>query len=158
MTTNQKYPISRRNFIKVSAATTAAVSTISLGSCNVEKVPAPMKRKFGNLGFDVTTIALGGQASLQWTPDDVDPVPIILKAFKLGINYFDTSNLYAGSQLNYNKAFKTLHLIPGEDDYNEELRNSIWLTSKTAMRWGNPGWPEREKVRSRSNGENVQCA
>lgn len=117
-----------------------------------------MKRKFGNLGFDVTTIALGGQASLQWTPEDVDPVPIILKAFDLGINYFDTSNLYAGSQQNYNKAFKTLNLIPGEEGYNEELRKSIWLTSKTAMRWGKPGWERIENVRNSSNGENVQCA
>ena len=64
----KKYPVSRRNFIKISAASAAAVSTMSLGSCNVEKVPPPMKRKFGNLGFDVTTIALGGQASIQWTP------------------------------------------------------------------------------------------
>lgn len=154
----RKYPVSRRNFIKISAASAAAVSTMSLGSCNVEKVPPPMKRKFGNLGFDVTTIALGGQASLQWTPEDVDPVPIILKAFDLGINYFDTSNLYAGSQLNYNKAFKILKLIPGEEGYNEELRKSIWLTSKTAMRWGKPGWERIENVRNSSNGENVQCA
>lgn len=158
MEKNKKYPISRRNFIKVSAATTAAVSTITLGGCNVENVPPPMKRKFGNLDFDVTTIALGGQASIQWTPDDVDPVPIILKAFKLGINYYDTSNLYAKSQSHYNKAFKILNLIPGEENYNKELRESIWLTSKTAMRWGKPGWPEREGVQSRSNGENVQCA
>jgi len=154
----KKYPVSRRNFIKVSAVSTAAVSAMSLGSCNVENVPAPMKRKFGNLGFDVTSIGLGGQASLQWTPDDVDPVPIILKAFDLGINYFDTSNLYADSQLNYNKAFKQLNLIPGEEGYNHQLRESIWLSSKTAMRWGKPGWEAREKVRNSSNGKEVQCA
>ncbi len=158
MAKEEKYPVSRRNFIKVSAATTAAVSTMSLGGCNIEKVPAPMKRKFGNLGFEVTSIALGGQASLQWTPDDVDPVPIILKAFELGINYYDTSNLYAGSQLIFNKAFKKLNLIPGEENYNKELRESIWLTSKTAQRWGKPGWPERENVSNWSNGENVKCA
>ena len=154
----KKYPISRRNFIKVSAASTAAVSAMSFGSCNVENVPAPMKRKFGNLGFDVTTIGLGGQASLQWTPEDVDPIPIILKAFELGINYFDTSNLYADSQLNYHKAFKQLNLIPGEEGYNEALRKSIWLTSKTAMRWGKPGWEPRDKVRNSSNGKDSQCA
>ena len=158
MNKKAKYPLSRRNFIKVTAATTAAVSTISLGGCNVEKVPTPMKRKFGNLGFDVTTIALGGQSSLQWTPDDVDPVPIILKAFELGINYYDTSNLYAGSQLNFNKAFKKLKLIPGKDNYDKKLRESIWLTSKTAMRWGKPGWTERENVSNWSNGEDVKCA
>lgn len=131
---------------------------MSLSGCKVENVPVPMKRKFGKLGFDVTTIALGGQASLQWTPDDIDPIPIILKAFKLGINYYDTSNLYDGSQLNFNKAFKQLNLIPGEKNYDKKLRESIWLTSKTAMRWGKPGWPERENVSCWSNGENVQCA
>ena len=158
MKKQEKYPISRRNFIKVSAATTAGVSLLSLGSCKIDKVPTPMKRKFGKLGFDVTTIALGGQASLQWTPEDVDPVPIILKAFDLGINYFDTSNLYDGSQLNYNKAFQKLNLIPGKAGYNEDLRESIWLTSKTAMRWGKSGWTKIENVRNSSNGENVQCA
>lgn len=158
MKNQEKYPISRRNFIKVSAATTAGVSLLSLGSCKIDKVPTPMKRKFGKLGFDVTTIALGGQASLQWTPEDVDPVPIILKAFDLGINYFDTSNLYDGSQLNYNKAFQKINLIPGKAGYNEDLRESIWLTSKTAMRWGKSGWTKIENVRNSSNGENVQCA
>lgn len=158
MGNKEKYPISRRNFIKVSAATTAAVSALSLGGCNVEKVPAPMKRKFGNLGFDVTTLGLGGQASIQWTAEALDPVPIILKAFDLGVNYFDTSNLYAKSQLHFHEAFKKLNLIPGEEGYNQQLRESIWLTSKTAMRWGKPGWPERENVRCWSNGANVQCA
>ena len=154
----KKYPVTRRDFIKVSAATTVAVSTMSLGGCNVEKVPAPMKRPFGKLGFDVTTLGLGGQASIQWTPENVDPVSIILKAFDLGVNYFDTSNLYLNSQLNYHKAFQKLNLIPGEENYNESLRKSIWLTSKTAMRWGKPGWPERENVQNWSQGENVKCA
>ncbi len=158
MTKNESYPVSRRNFIKVSAATTAAVSTMSLGSCNTQKFPEPMKRKFGKLGFNVTSLGLGGQASIQWTPDNVEPEKIILKAFEMGINYFDTSNLYLKSQQNYNKAFKQLNLIPGEDGYNEELRKSIWLTSKTAMRWGNPGWPQRENVQNWSQGENVKCA
>jgi len=159
MSTSEKYPLSRRNFIKVSAATTAGVSMLSLAGCTTEKMPSPMKRKFGNFNFEVTTLALGGQASLQWTPADVDPVPIILKAFKLGVNYFDTSNLYADSQLNYNKAFKTLNLIPGEPNYDEKLRQSIWLTSKTCMRWGKSGWPERENVNNWSNGmPEVKCA
>ncbi|WP_347839672.1 aldo/keto reductase [uncultured Draconibacterium sp.] len=153
-----KYPVTRRDFIKVSATTTAAVSAISFGGCNTEKLPEPMKRPFGKLGFNVTTLGLGGQASIQWTPDDVDPVAIILKAFSLGINYFDTSNLYQESQLNFNKAFKKLNLIPGEEAYDENLRKSIWLTSKTAMRWGKPGWPERDGVRNWSQGENVKCA
>jgi hypothetical protein len=35
---------------------------------------------------------------------------------------------------------------------------NYWLTSKTAQRWGKPGWPERDNVRNWSNGENVKCA
>ena len=158
MTTLKSNSFSRRNFIKVSAATTAGISMMSLNSCNVEKVPPPMKRKFGKHDFMVTTFGLGGQASLQWTPEDENPVAIILKAFDLGINYFDTSNLYAGSQLNFHKAFQKKNLIPGETGYDKKLRESIWLTSKTAMRWGKPDWPEREGVRNWSNGENVKCA
>ena len=131
MTATKNYPLSRRSFIKFSAATTAGISMLSLDGFSSVKMPSPIKRKFGNFDFEVTTLGLGGQASLQWTPADVDPVPIILKAFKLGINYFDTSNLYGPSQLNFNKAFKILNLIPGEAKYDEKLRKSIWLTSKT---------------------------
>jgi aryl-alcohol dehydrogenase-like predicted oxidoreductase len=120
--------------------------------------PAPMKRRFGKHDFKVTTLALGGQASIQWTPNDVDPIAIILKAFKLGINYYDTSNLYDDSQRNFNKAFKKLDLIPGSKNYDKKLRESIWLTSKTAMRWGKPGWTRRANVNNMSNGANVECA
>ena len=155
---NKECPVTRRNFIKVSVVTTAAVSTMALGGCYVNNIPPPMKRKFGNLGFNVTTLALGGQASLQWTAEDVDPVSIILKAFDMGINYYDTSNVYAKSQLNFHKAFQKLRLIPGKPNYNRKLRESIWLTSKTLMRWGKPGWPEKENVLNASNGEDVRCA
>jgi aryl-alcohol dehydrogenase-like predicted oxidoreductase len=124
----------------------------------IDNFPTPMKRKFGKNEFQVTTLALGGQASIQWTPDDIDPTAIILKAFKLGINYFDTSNLYDDSQLNFNKAFKKLNLIPGTKNYDKTLRESIWLTSKTGMRWGKPYWPTKQNVRNISNGKNVQCA
>lgn len=148
---------SKRTLIVHNVSNTPVI-TMSSREFDIENPPLPMKRKFGNLEFDVTTLALGGQASLQWTPDDVDPVKIILKAFKLGINYYDTSNLYDDSQLNFNKAFKKLNLIPGEENYDQELRESIWLTSKTAMRWAKPGWPDRENVRNFSNGANVQCA
>jgi len=58
-------------------------------------------------------------------------VPIILKAFALGINYFDTSNAYGPSQANFGKAFQQLHLIPGQPGYDEAKRRSLFLTSKT---------------------------
>jgi len=108
------------------------------------KVAKPMKRPLGRFGFEASTLGLGGQASLQWTPADVDPVPIILKAFALGVNYFDTSNAYGPSQANYGRAFQQLHLIPGQPGYDEAMRRAIFLTSKTGLRWAkgkgtNPG-------------------
>jgi len=110
-----------------------------------------MTRAFGRLNHEVTTFGLGGQASIQWTPDDVDPVAIILKAFNKGVNYFDTSNLYGPSQTNYGKAFKHLSLIPGFAGYNENLRKSIFLTSKTHLRIAK-GSPVAEGVNNWSNG------
>jgi aryl-alcohol dehydrogenase-like predicted oxidoreductase len=142
----------RRKFVKstVLAAAATAIAPGLITRCS--GTPQPMKRVFGKIGFEVTTLGLGGQASIQWTPDDVDPVEIILKAFDFGINYFDTSNLYGPSQLNYGKAFRNLKLIPGESDYDENLRKSIFLTTKTHLRYAKGG-EEVEGVSSRTDGE-----
>lgn len=125
--------MNRRKFVKttmVAAAATAIVPSLPAFSWQ----QAPMKRVLGKTGFQVTTFGLGGQASLQWTPADVDPVKIILMAFDRGVNYYDTSNLYGPSQANYGKAFRELKLIPGDPGYNETLRKSIFLTTKTHLR------------------------
>lgn len=145
--------VSRRQFVKLSAAAAAGLTILPGFRFGLDQLPAPMKRTFGKTGFEVTTLGMGGQASLQWTPADVDPVPIILKAFKMGINYFDTSNLYAKSQLHFGKAFQQLNLIPGEPGYDSKLRESIFLTTKTHQRWGKPGFPELENVNNWSNGD-----
>ena len=93
-----------------------------------------MTRQLGRTGFEVTTLGLGGQASLQWTPSDVKPEQIIIKAIELGVSYFDTSNVYGHSQIHYGKAFRALHLIPGTPGYDEKTRRSIFLASKTLLR------------------------
>lgn len=126
--------ISRRDFIKTTTAATFGFAAAPYINCGKIGVTKPMKRVFGRTGFEVTTLGLGGQASIQWTPEDVDPVKIIHKAFNLGVNYFDTSNLYGPSQNNYGQAFRDLHLIPGQPGYDEKLRRSIFLTSKTHIR------------------------
>jgi aryl-alcohol dehydrogenase-like predicted oxidoreductase len=141
----------RRQFIKTSSAIAAGMALAPNIGCTTDNVTSLMKRPFGKIGFDVTSIGLGGQASIQWTPPDVDPAKIILKAFDKGINYFDTSNLYGPSQVNFNNAFKELSLIPAQAGYNEKLRKSIFLTSKTHLRWAKGG-DEREGVRNRTNG------
>jgi aryl-alcohol dehydrogenase-like predicted oxidoreductase len=145
--------VSRREFVKLSAAAAAGLTILPSFRFGLDQLPTPMKRSFGKIPFEVTTLGLGGQASLQWTPPDVDPVPIILKAFKMGVNYFDTSNLYANSQLHFGNAFRELNLIPGEDGYDKELRESIFLTTKTHQRWGKSGFPELKNVNNWSNGD-----
>ncbi len=152
------HTVSRREFVRLSAAAAAGLTVLPGFRFGLDQLPAPMTRTFGRTGFQVTTLGLGGQASLQWTPADVDPVPIILKAFKMGINYFDTSNLYAGSQLNYGKAFRRLNLIPGEPGYDQKLRESIWLTTKTHIRWAKGGFPEKEGVGNWTQGDHGEGA
>lgn len=95
-----------------------------------------LTRPLGRTGFQVTTMGLGGQASLQWTPPDVDPVRIIIEAHRRGVNYFDTSNVYDDSQLNYGKAFRNLGLVPGLPNYEERKRRRVFLASKTMLRMG----------------------
>ncbi len=126
--------LTRRGFLGTAAV---AGPFLALGKTGVAN---PVKREMGRLQFEATTLGLGGQASLQWTPADVDPAKIVLKAFDLGINYFDTSNAYGPSQSNYGKAFRELHLIPGEAGYDERKRRSIFLTSKSVLRFGKGGW------------------
>jgi aryl-alcohol dehydrogenase-like predicted oxidoreductase len=149
----KKPTVSRREFVKLTAAAAAGLAVIPGCGISLNQLPSPMKRTFGRTGFKVTTLGLGGQASLQWTPDDVDPVSIILKAFRMGINYFDTSNLYDGSQLNYGAAFRQLNLVPGEPGYDADLRESIFLTTKTHIRWAKAGFPDTEGVGNWTQGD-----
>jgi len=147
-----KNQMNRRKFVRTTIMAAAATAVLPALTSGCSKAPVPMKRKFGKIDFDVTTLGLGGQASLQWTPDDVDPVQIILKAFDLGINYYDTSNLYGPSQINFGKAFTKLNLIPGQPGYDDNLRKSIFLTTKTHLRYAK-GNGEVQGVNNWTNGE-----
>lgn len=140
----------RREFIRLSAAAAGIVVLPGYGFSPVRS-NKPLTSNFGRLEFEVTRMGLGGQASIQWTPDDVDPVAIILKAFNKGINYFDTSNVYGPSQLNYGKAFRELSLDPSRAGYNEKLRRSIFLTTKSHLRHARGG-ENTPQVSSRTNG------
>jgi hypothetical protein len=142
------WSMSRRELLRTAAATglvfMSPVRTSSSGrkpENSGRRTEKPVTRVLGRTGFEVSTLGLGGQASVQWTPPGENPEHIILKAMDLGITYFDTSNLYGLSQLNYGKAFRLLHLIPGTPEYNESKRRSIFLASKTGLRYakGQPG-------------------
>jgi aryl-alcohol dehydrogenase-like predicted oxidoreductase len=151
MSSKSDLTISRRRFIQTATMASAGLCLGPHWTFGQIHVAKPMKREMGRLYFEATTLGLGGQASLQWTPVDVEPAPIILKAFSLGVNYFDTSNAYGPSQSNYGKAFRELQLIPGQPGYKESTRRSIFLTSKTMLRWAKGGW-KKEGIRSFTNG------
>ena len=134
MARDNRQKFCRRELLRTAAGAAAAgwaAPHLCLGAIGVER---PMMREFGRTGFEVTTMGLGGQGSLQWTSADVKPERIIIKAFELGVNYFDTSNVYGASQMIYGKAFRALRLIPGAPGYNEKRRRSIFLASKTLLR------------------------
>jgi aryl-alcohol dehydrogenase-like predicted oxidoreductase len=147
----KSHEASRRVFLKTAAAAAAGIALMPGYGFITNRVAKPLRRSFGKLGFEVTTLGLGGQASLQWTPEDVDPVKIILKAFSKGVNYFDTSNLYGPSQVNFGKAFNELSLNPSRAGYDEVLRRSIFLTTKTHLRHAKGG-DNTPGVSSRTNG------
>lgn len=151
-------PLTRREFMKLSAAAAAGMVILPGFSYENRPFPNPMKRRFGRTNFDVTTFGLGGQSSIQWTPDDVNPVDIILKSFDLKVNYFDTSNVYGPSQINFGKAFEKLNLIPGRSNYDENLRESIFLTTKSMIRWAKGGYPDIENVRNSTNADHGEGA
>jgi aryl-alcohol dehydrogenase-like predicted oxidoreductase len=141
-----KQDFSRRDFLSASA--TAVVGAgffpyLNLGAIGVER---PMKRTLGRTGFEVTTLGLGGQASIQWTPAGVDPLAIIGKALDQGVNYIDTSNAYESSQANFGAAFRAMHITPGVAGYDEHRRKSLCIASKTMIRHAkgaNPNVPDR---------------
>ena len=125
------------------------------------KTATLVSRTLGRTGREVTTFGLGGQASIQWTPEGVDPVAIIEKAHGMGVTYYDTSNVYGPSQANFGKAFRNLGLVPGEGNYDPAARAGIYLASKTHVRTTKT--PEGERYPSSFSegmvdGFNVQTA
>ncbi|MDZ7619086.1 MAG: aldo/keto reductase, partial [Patescibacteria group bacterium] len=147
---------SRRQFLATSAAALASsfgIPHLALGNLGVAR---PMTRTLGRTGLEVTTLGLGGQASLMWTPDDVDPAAIIVKSLEMGVNYFDTSNAYGPSQVNFGKAFQQMHLVPGLPGYNDKRRRGVYLASKTMVRHAKGSHPDvRDTTQGRPNSKAV---
>lgn len=103
---------------------------------NLRGVAVDLKdRVLGRTGKRVVPFALGGQASLQWTSPGIDPADIIVRAVELGVNYLDSANAYGPSQVNYGEAFRRLHLVPGDPQYNAALREKLFVATKTGRRY-----------------------
>ena len=153
MTKNRTFGQTRREFIQTTGMVAAGI-TLAPQLLQATTPPAPlalMKRRFGRTGFEVTTFGLGGQASIQWTPEGIDPVAIILKAYHMRVNYFDTSNYYGPSQTHFGTAFRQLGLAAGQPNYDKTKREAIFLTSKTGLRFAKGG-DDRKEVHGGTNG------
>ncbi len=93
-----------------------------------------IRRTLGRTGRRVTTLGLGGQASIQWPAPGLDPVAIVEKACRLGVDYLDTSNIYGPSQQHFGEAFRRLGLSPTSPDYDPTAWERIYVASKTHIR------------------------
>lgn len=126
--------ISRREILGVLGAVPAA-DLLTPGKLFAQAAMTFPKRLLGRTGRTVLPLALGGQASIQWTKPGIDPADIIVRAVQLGLNYLDTANAYGPSQMNYGEAFRRLHLAPTDTSYDRALRQKLFVATKTGRRF-----------------------
>jgi aryl-alcohol dehydrogenase-like predicted oxidoreductase len=126
--------ISRREILKVLGAVPTA-GLLGPGRLYAEAATYYPKRLLGRTGRQVVPLALGGQASLQWTKSGIDAPDIIVRAVQLGLSYLDTANAYGPSQANYGEAFRRLHLTPTDPGYDKALRQKLFVATKTGRRF-----------------------
>jgi predicted aldo/keto reductase-like oxidoreductase len=133
----EKKSMNRRNFIGSSVAAAAAVTvgkTYASGSdatgtrikmkdehpYNSHTYQAMPTRSFGQTGYKIGILSLGGQATLEKEGTEDESERIINRAIDLGVNYIDTAASYGGgqSQINIGRVMKT-------------RRSEVWLSTKT---------------------------
>jgi len=79
------------------------------------------KRPLGKTGEEVTILGLGGEGMLRTFEQEEEAVALIDRAIQLGITYFESARVYAGSESYYGMALR-------------ERRAEIFLTSKSHER------------------------
>jgi aryl-alcohol dehydrogenase-like predicted oxidoreductase len=119
--------LTRREILSVLGAVPAA-SLLTPGRLYAQAATQFPQRLLGRTGRQVVPLALGGQASLQWTKPGIDAPDIIIRAIQLGVNYLDSANAYGPSQANYGEAFRRMNLQPAG-------RAKLYIASKTAQRY-----------------------
>lgn len=87
-------------------------------------------RRLGKTGVPVSILGLGGESALYKRSDRA--VRIILRALRLGINYFDTAPLYQDSELNYGEVLPT-------------HRKRMFIATKTDKRYYSSAWRQFER-------------
>src|SRR5512143_2094925 len=119
--------LTRREVFSVLGAVPAA-SLLTPGRLYAQAATQFPQRLLGRTGRQVVPLALGGQASLQWTKPGIDAPDIIIRAIQLGVNYLDSANAYGPSQANYGEAFRRMNLQPAD-------RAKLYIATKTAQRY-----------------------
>src|ERR1700727_3817060 len=102
----------RRGFLKAGAASIAAglsagviAASASGEVASTENSPAAARaiqdmmptRNLGKTGFRVGIFGLGGQGALEKANNESLSLQLIKRALELGVNYFDTSAIYGGT-------------------------------------------------------------
>lgn len=129
---------SRREALRLAGGAAMATTLLPVaGRHRAWSHPAESKlatRPLGRTGREVTTFGLAGGNKVMWDLPGEEGVEIVVKAVRSGITYLETANNYQLSQLNYNKAFRILNLIPGRPGYDAALRGRLFLATKTGLR------------------------
>jgi aryl-alcohol dehydrogenase-like predicted oxidoreductase len=137
--------IDRRGFLATAAGALAAGAAACRGegasggsavapgrrAGGAERGPIPT-RPLGTTGFQVTTLALGGQGVLERAGAEDEAIALIRRALALGVNYFDTAVKYGPSRSNLGRAL-------------EGDRDRVFLASKVHARDADGAWRQLEE-------------
>ncbi|MEN8192135.1 MAG: aldo/keto reductase [Bacteroidota bacterium] len=124
---NKKNSISRRNFIKKTSTSIAAISALPfLETCETPKNP-PMKthRILGKTGIKASLLGFGGGSQFMKNGEE-EWQPLLERAIESGVNIFDTCWDYGGgeSEIRYGKVLNKyrdkIHIMTKIDERGAE--------------------------------------
>jgi aryl-alcohol dehydrogenase-like predicted oxidoreductase len=129
---------SRRDAVKLAGGALSATVFLPFAGRNAvfaqQAGKALQTRVLGRTGREVTTFGLAGGNTVMWDLPGDQGVETVVKAVRAGVTYLETANNYQLSQLNYGKAFRILHLVPGQPGYDASLRAKLFLATKSGLR------------------------
>ena len=129
--------ISRRRFLKGSAAGISALAAAPASFAGDESGQQMPTRRLGKTDMDVSLLSFGGGSQFMRNPDGRWQ-PLLDRAIELGVNYFDTASRYGGGAD-----------LTSEERYGKILpqyRDEVYIGTKFYSR--HPGKARREVERS----------
>jgi predicted aldo/keto reductase-like oxidoreductase len=131
--------LDRRDFLKISAATSIGLwldtilGPLKLRAAEINNsIPQMVYRPYGSTGKNVSTLGMGCMRLPYENGDPEEAVKLIVKAYELGINYFDTAPNYVKdkSEEIVGMAFREI------ERKNKNVKNPLpyYWTSKTSDR------------------------